>query len=158
MMVPEEIGMLIEQRFIGITLYSLNRTYYPLPQRLWPDEQSWMQYARHRRSQWGYHCYDPTAEAIYKRRNGNFDSLLASYTAQLEYEGKKLFAIHVGTYTEGDYFWAGAVSEHSAFTIRTAGDYTAAWEYFFPEDDGYDYDWGHTNSMNYVVASASIIE
>jgi|GEM_PF-5606915 len=151
--------MLIEQRFIGTRLYSLTRTYYPLPQQRWDDGQSWMRYARHRRSQFGYyHSYDATAEAIYKRRRGNFDSLLASYTAKLEYEGKKLFAIAVGTYTEGEYFWAGATSEHSAFTIRSAGDYEAAWEYFFPEDDGYDYDLDSTHSMDFVVAPASIIE
>jgi hypothetical protein len=149
--------MLIEQHLIGYRLYSsFTRSYSPLPRQ--QNENSWMRYARHRRDRWGLPRYDASAEAIYKRRDGNFASLLASYTAQLEYEGKTLFAIAVGTYTEGDDFWAGAVSEHSAFTIRTLGDYNAAWEHFFPEDDGYDYDLGSTHDMNYVVAPTSVIE
>lgn len=70
-----------------------------------------------------------------------------------------MFAILTATYMEGDYSWYGAYDTDHAFAIRSASDYTAAQEYFFPEDDdmlGWDLDWSY--SINFVVAPTSIIE
>jgi hypothetical protein len=92
----------------------------------------------------------------HEARSYNFASRLASYTAQLEYEGKTLFAILVGTYTEGDYSWRGASPDSVAFAIRTIDDYTAAEAHFFPEDD-YDFDWDWSYGIYFVVAPTSII-
>lgn len=84
--------MLIEQSGVAAQLYTYNRTFSPLPST--PTllvSRPWERYARCRMGRWGYgRMTDQTAAEIYTRRNGNFDSLLASYTAKLEYEGKNL--------------------------------------------------------------------
>ena len=157
MVAPEEFAMLIKQAGIGERLYA-GHTQYPLA-RFTPQYRQWERYARHRMSRWGFmRRTDHTAAEIFERRDGNFASRLASYTAQLEYNGEKLFAIQTGMYSEGDYHWSGVTIPNEAYSIRSIGDYNAAYDYFLSEDDPnmWDSDWCY--NITYVVAPASIIK
>ena len=149
--------MLIKQAGIGERLYH-NSGQHPLLQFMHPY-RGWERYARHRKDRWGYtRRMDRTAGQIFERRNGNFASRLASYTAKLEYDGMTLFAIQTGAYSEGDYYWRGATISDYAYTIRTADDYAAAIDWCLPEDDPnmWDLDWCY--SVTFVVAPTSVIE
>ena len=149
--------MLIKQVGIGELLYS-GHLQNPLA-RFSTTYRQWEQYARHRKGRGGcVRRMDSTAAEIFMRRNGNFASRLAGYTAQLEYEGNKLFAIQTGSYSEGDYHWRGATIANEAYSIRSVDDHSAAYDHFLAEDDPnmWDYNWCY--GITYVVWSASIIE
>lgn len=149
--------MLIKQIGIGARLYA-DHTKDPMAQ-FTTHYRQWESFARHRRNRWGFvRRMDHTAAEIFERRQGNFASRLASFTAGLEYNGQKLFAIQHGLYSEGDYHWRGATIPNEAYAIRSVDDYNAAYDHFLSEDDPnmWDLDWCY--GITFVVAPASIIE